>query len=485
MRKVEIVTADGNKFSGCRATSRQTSLLSKGDDVVYSKQSELNILSALLLKKSGWKFAPDLSSLSKGDIVIPTSTDGGILCARMSLADQEHFLTLAASRCVDRDERKESALKRHKLMGHVPRAPGKNGLCEVCVRAKGVRKSHRKVKRKSYDPVHFLDVVATDMVVPLQKVSRRGFKWWQTFIDLATGWIEIYPSKSKHSAVTARNFRSYRTWTGSPRVCRSDQGLEFRGVFEDELMDTAMGGATTRRTTVAYKPQQNGACERANRTVAETSRALLIDSGLDDKYWCWSVEAAAFILNRSPRQKHGGKSPYELRFGREPDLSCLRAFGAPCLYRRGKAEWKLGERYTKGVFLGYSRECGGYIVETEPGSGVTVTTRDCRFKPEHVFGDLQEFVGSDGVDDKKDDEEEGAEEEEDVGGSSDEGESETLALTNTKVSEAGKEEKAKPRRMSRREWRSMRSQHRRVKRKLGRQNVCLATSAAQWQNTAA
>jgi hypothetical protein len=37
--------------------------------------------------------------------------------------------------------------------------------------------------------------------------------------------------------------------------------------------------------SVEYTPQQNGVAERANRTIVEKAKTMLIESGLNTKYW--------------------------------------------------------------------------------------------------------------------------------------------------------------------------------------------------------
>ena len=83
------------------------------------------------------------------------------------------------------------------------------------------------------------------------------------------------------------------------------------------------------QTTTRYTPEQNAAAERLNRTILERVRAMLEDSGMpkDLEYWAEAACAAGYIRNRPPASGRD-KTPWELFFGKKPDVSCMRIFGA-------------------------------------------------------------------------------------------------------------------------------------------------------------
>ncbi|CAI7817712.1 unnamed protein product [Closterium sp. NIES-54] len=83
-----------------------------------------------------------------------------------------------------------------------------------------------------------------------------------------------------------------------------------------------------RELTTAYTPQSNGVAERANRTILETARALLIESGVGDSMWPHAVRHATVARNRV-LTKVGNESwvPLERWLGRKPPVDMLRVFG--------------------------------------------------------------------------------------------------------------------------------------------------------------
>ncbi|CAI7875352.1 unnamed protein product [Closterium sp. NIES-54] len=83
-----------------------------------------------------------------------------------------------------------------------------------------------------------------------------------------------------------------------------------------------------RELTTAYTPQSNGVAERANRTILETARALLIESGVGNSMWPHAVRHATVARNRV-LTKVGNESwvPLERWLGRKPPVDMLRVFG--------------------------------------------------------------------------------------------------------------------------------------------------------------
>ncbi|CAI7777588.1 unnamed protein product [Closterium sp. NIES-54] len=83
-----------------------------------------------------------------------------------------------------------------------------------------------------------------------------------------------------------------------------------------------------RELTTAYTPQSNGVAERANRTIQETARALLIESGVGNSMWPHAVWHATVARNRV-LTKVGNESwvPLERWLGRKPPVDMMRVFG--------------------------------------------------------------------------------------------------------------------------------------------------------------
>ena len=73
-------------------------------------------------------------------------------------------------------------------------------------------------------------------------------------------------------------------------------------------------------------PQRNGVSERRNRTLLDMVRSMMSFTDLPLSFWGYALETAAFTLNRAP-SKSVETTPYEIWFGKKPNLSFLKIWG--------------------------------------------------------------------------------------------------------------------------------------------------------------
>ncbi|WVZ90003.1 LOW QUALITY PROTEIN: hypothetical protein U9M48_036341 [Paspalum notatum var. saurae] len=108
---------------------------------------------------------------------------------------------------------------------------------------------------------------------------------------------------------------------------RSDNGGEFRySRFENFCCDLGL----EHQFSSPYTPPQNGVVERKNRTLVEMARTMLDEHRTPRRFWAEAVNTACYIANRIFLRAFLGKTSYELRFGRQPSVKHLRAFGCRC-----------------------------------------------------------------------------------------------------------------------------------------------------------
>lgn len=148
-----------------------------------------------------------------------------------------------------------------------------------------------------------------------------------------------------------------------------------------------------RHLTVPYNPEQNRISERKNRTLMETARCLLIESGLPPSFWAEAINTATYIRNRCPSRTLDGKTPYEAWTGRKPIVSHLRIFGSKLYFlRREPGRVKLEPRGEKGILVKYSEAFKGYKIWL-PRKRKMEISRDVRFfenldKPDNEWNDF-------------------------------------------------------------------------------------------------
>ncbi|GJR39546.1 retrotransposon protein, putative, ty1-copia subclass [Tanacetum coccineum] len=84
----------------------------------------------------------------------------------------------------------------------------------------------------------------------------------------------------------------------------------------------------------------------------------------------YALESATCILNMVPTKKVD-KTPYELWYGKVPNLSYLKVWGCEALVKRDTPD-KLEQRSVKCIFIGYPKETMGYYFYFPPENKIVV-----------------------------------------------------------------------------------------------------------------
>ncbi|WVZ85132.1 LOW QUALITY PROTEIN: hypothetical protein U9M48_032084 [Paspalum notatum var. saurae] len=144
------------------------------------------------------------------------------------------------------------------------------------------------------------------------------------------------------------------------RAIRSDNGGEFRNSrFENFYRDLGL----EHQFSSPYTPPQNGIVERKNCTLVEMAWTMLDEHRTPRRFWAEAVNTACYIANRIFLRAFLGKTSYELRFGRQPSVKHLRAFGCRCfVLKKARHLDKFESRCLNGIFLGYASSSRAFRV---------------------------------------------------------------------------------------------------------------------------
>jgi len=106
---------------------------------------------------------------------------------------------------------------------------------------------------------------------------------------------------------------------------RADNGGEYQSkAFQDFLREKGIKP----EESIPYIHQQNGDAERFWGYSFDSARALLLGADLDKGYWGWALLFATYVRNRTlTTALPNNKTPYEVFYGKKPDLSTIRTFG--------------------------------------------------------------------------------------------------------------------------------------------------------------
>ncbi|CAI7873792.1 unnamed protein product [Closterium sp. NIES-53] len=133
----------------------------------------------------------------------------------------------------------------------------------------------------------------------------------------------------------------------------------------------------------------NGIAERANRTITETARGLLIEAGLPDYFWPDAVRSACVAKNRALTHVEADKwVPYVEWIGRKPKVDMLRVFGCMCmaLVPKHLRHNKLGAKAIWAVHLGMAQNSKGWLL-WDPFTKKFLVSRDWKFMENLMYKD--------------------------------------------------------------------------------------------------
>lgn len=182
-------------------------------------------------------------------------------------------------------------------------------------------------KESTTQSTELIEIRHSDVCGPFREKSVGGAKYFVTFIDDKSRMTFVYFLKNKSEVF--QKFKMFITQVVRQTGCRiktlrTDNGCEYlNSQFDSFLYEEGI----SRQLTVPYTPQQNGVVEKANRTLIEMARSMMVHAGFKEYLWAEAVNTAAYIRNRCPTRQLESRTPYEVRFGREPNVRHLRTFG--------------------------------------------------------------------------------------------------------------------------------------------------------------
>lgn len=188
--------------------------------------------------------------------------------------------------------------------------------------------------------------------------------------------------------------------TGKNIKClRTDNGREY---LNNDFDNSLRVNGIKRQLTVPYTPQQNGVAERANRTLIEMARTMLIHSGLSESFWAEAVRTSSYIRNRTTTKILHDKTPFEVWYGYKPAVGHFKVFGVKAIVLNKTTTKKFAPKGTECIMIGYSEESKAYRLFNPKNRKVIIgrdvifmeTTFDERIRQDND-DDIFAFYGND------------------------------------------------------------------------------------------
>lgn len=254
-------------------------------------------------------------------------------------------------------------------------------VCEICAKSKVCVKKFPKASENRATEV--LALVHTDICGPMNIESIGGARYFVTFLDDRSRYMFVYFLKSRDEILDKfKEFKSFlENQSGKNlKALRSDNGREYlSGAFEQLLVNSGI----KRQLTVPHTPQQNGVAERANRTLVEMARSMLLHAGLPERFWAEAIKTASYLRNRAETSTLPNMTPFEVWAGRKPFVGHLRVFGAKTIALDKTCKRKFTPKGVEHIMVGYSETAKAYRLYN-PDKQRVVEARDVIFIEEDL-----------------------------------------------------------------------------------------------------
>ncbi|CAI7734638.1 unnamed protein product [Closterium sp. NIES-53] len=265
--------------------------------------------------------------------------------------------------------------------------------CPTCMQAKFTRYPFSSSEATAKVP---LDEVVMDVVGPL-KLGAAGAEYFLTIVDVYTrmAWVYVLSKKSDVAETVKTDWLPMveRQQDRLVKAIRTDRGGEF--LSKDFSLWLKKNGIR-HSLTMPYSPAMNSIAERANRTITETTRGLLIEAGLPDYFWPDAVRSACVAKNRALTHVGAHKwVTYVEWIGRKPKVDMLRVFGCMCmaLVPKHLRHNKLGAKAIWAVHLGMAQNSKGWLL-WDPFTKKFLVSRDCKFMENLMYKDWKAENGA-------------------------------------------------------------------------------------------
>ena len=94
----------------------------------------------------------------------------------------------------------------------------------------------------------------------------------------------------------------------------------------------------------------------------EMARTMLDEHRTPRRFWAEAINTACYVASRIFLRSFLEKTSYELRFGRQPKVPHLSAFGCRCFFLKEGNLDKFESKSSDGILLGYALQSRGYCV---------------------------------------------------------------------------------------------------------------------------
>ena len=263
--------------------------------------------------------------------------------------------------------------------------------CANCIESKMANVPFENNRSKTKE---ILELIHTDLNGPHSTTGYGGEKYFLTFIDDYSKCTRIFCIKNKSE--TANCFKEFvnlveNKFNKKIKKLRCDNGKEY---LNKEIYDFIRDKGIELSPCPPYVHELNGVAERYNRSAMDTGRCLLREANIHRRYWPEIMKTVAYLKNRTIANTQENKTPFEIFFGKKPNVEHMKIYGSRVFVRvpENLRNSKWDNKAELGVLVGY----------TETGYRVLVNNRVINARHVQVVEDNVKLICLEKLDDEKD-----------------------------------------------------------------------------------
>jgi len=248
--------------------------------------------------------------------------------------------------------------------------------CEVCARCKIHVQPFKSSTTREKEP---LSLVHLDICGPINVESAGGARYFVTFIDDYSRYTITVMLRNRSDVIQAfKDYKQKMENLTNRRIKKLRTNNDKEYVFK-EFSDFLKQEDITCQLSVKYTPQQNGVAERANRTLVEMARCIMLQANFPKSMWAEAVNAATYLRNRCATKSLNGMTPFEAWSRKKPYVGFLRTIGSKVIMlNKGQSRGKFQPKGDEYILVGYSEESKAYRL-WKPGTKKAIKARDVKF----------------------------------------------------------------------------------------------------------
>lgn len=189
-----------------------------------------------------------------------------------------------------------NVLAQNQLVHGIPnKLENENLKCGTCVQNKMHNIKFENQRRRAKD---LLEIIHVDTNGP-HSTSYMGEKYFITFTDDFSKLSKVFIVKQK-----SEYYNCFKDYVNQVENITNKKVKEVRCDNAKEMLSNEVYEFTKQKGIIIepcppYVHELNGTAERYNRSVMDTTRCLLKDANLNNRFWPEAVKAAVYLKNRT------------------------------------------------------------------------------------------------------------------------------------------------------------------------------------------